>query len=89
VTKREVIVRFAVLATVVVLAGTGVGWLAHAQVNTWLGWGIMALAVVVVGLAAWASFTPNSRLFGAVITGKGARRKVLDRKSTRLNSSHR
>jgi peptidoglycan-N-acetylglucosamine deacetylase len=77
VTKREVIVRFAVVGTLIVLAGTGAGWYVHNQVDPWLGWGVMALAVVLVGLAAWACFTPNSRLFGAVITGKGVRRKVL------------
>ena len=55
-TKRALIVRFAVSATVVVLAGAA-GRLARARA----GWrrgsasGVMALAVVIVALAAWAS----------------------------------
>jgi peptidoglycan-N-acetylglucosamine deacetylase len=77
VTKREVIVRFVVLATLLVVAGTAGGWLVHREVDSWFGWAVMALSVVIVGLLAWACFTPNSRLFGPVITGKGVRRKLL------------
>jgi peptidoglycan-N-acetylglucosamine deacetylase len=65
--KRDVIVRFVILAAVWLTAAAVIG----EEVGGRPGEVVVAVAVLILITVAWATFTPNARLFGRVI-GLGA-----------------
>ena len=76
-TKGQVIRRYVALAVVVLAAIAALSVALARAHDPWLGWvtGI-AGAAAVLGVT-WNCFTANGPLFGGVITGRGARARIL------------
>ena len=62
--KRAVIRRFIGASALMIGAGAAVALVIGTALAGWAGWAIFALVCMLVLLWAWASFTPNSPLFG-------------------------
>jgi peptidoglycan/xylan/chitin deacetylase (PgdA/CDA1 family)/uncharacterized membrane protein YbhN (UPF0104 family) len=75
--KRAVIRRFIGASALMIGAGAAVALVIGTALAGWAGWAIFALVCMLVLLWAWASFTPNSPLFGRVVTGRGTNDRVL------------
>jgi peptidoglycan-N-acetylglucosamine deacetylase len=61
--KRDVIVRFVIAAAVWLTAAAVIG----KEVGGRPGEAVVAVAVLILIAVAWATFTPNARLFGKVV----------------------
>ena len=75
--KRAVIRRFVGASALAIAAGTAVGLVVGSALAGWAGWAIFGVVCMLVLVWAWASFTPNSPLFGRVVTGRGTNARVL------------
>jgi peptidoglycan/xylan/chitin deacetylase (PgdA/CDA1 family)/uncharacterized membrane protein YbhN (UPF0104 family) len=75
--KRAVIRRFIGASALMLGAGAAVALVIGSWLAGWAGWAIFALVCMLVLVWAWASFTPNSPLFGRVVTGRGTNDRVL------------
>jgi len=70
--KRDVIVRFVIAAAVWLTAAAVIG----KEIGGRPGEVVVAIAVLILIAVAWATFTPNARLFGKVI-GIGATERPM------------
>ena len=73
--KRAVVSRSVGASALTIAVGAlaaVVGW----AIVGWAGWAFFALVCLLVLIWAWASFTPNSPLFGKVVTGRGTHDRV-------------
>ena len=61
--KRDVIVRFVIAAAVWLTAAAVIG----KEIGSRPGEVVVAIAVLILMAVAWATFTPNARLFGKVV----------------------
>ncbi len=61
--KRDVIVRFVIAAAVWLTVAAVVG----EEIGGRPGEVVVAVAVLILMAVAWATFTPNARLFGRVV----------------------
>jgi peptidoglycan-N-acetylglucosamine deacetylase len=77
VTKRTVLLRFALLAAGLLAAAAVVGIGLSALVGGWAGAAAIAVAFTVLLLAGWGIFAHNSSLFGHVIDGPLVHDRVL------------
>jgi peptidoglycan/xylan/chitin deacetylase (PgdA/CDA1 family)/uncharacterized membrane protein YbhN (UPF0104 family) len=75
--KRAVIRRFVGASALAIAAGTAVGLVVGSALAGWAGWAVFGVVCMLVLVWAWASFTPNSPLFGRVVTGRGTNDRVL------------
>src|SRR4051794_41623688 len=75
--KRAVLRRFVVASALAIGVGSAVALVVGTALAAWAGWSIFGLVCMLVLLWAWASFTPNSPLFGRVVTGRGTNDRVL------------
>jgi peptidoglycan-N-acetylglucosamine deacetylase len=75
--KRAVVRRFVGASTVTIAAGAALAAVVGWALAGWAGWAFFALVCLLVVVWAWASFTPNSPLFGKVLTGRGTNERVL------------
>ena len=76
-TKSQVIRRYVSLAVLAFAAIGGIALLVARSLSPNLGWLAATAGVVTVLGITWNCFTANGVLFGAVITGRGARSRVL------------
>jgi peptidoglycan/xylan/chitin deacetylase (PgdA/CDA1 family) len=75
--KHAVLRRFVGAAAIALAAGAALAFFVGSAVAGWAGWAVFALVCLLVAIWAWASFTPNSPLFGKVLTGRGTSDRVL------------
>jgi peptidoglycan-N-acetylglucosamine deacetylase len=75
--KKAVVRRFVGASAVAIGAGAGLAFVVGNMVSGWAGWVMFIVVCVLVLTWAWASFTPNSPLFGRVVTGRGTNDRVL------------
>ncbi len=75
--KLEVLRRFIAASAVMIAAGGAIAFVVGSALAGWAGWAFFGLVCLVVLLWAYASFTPNSPLFGRVVTGRGTSDRVL------------
>jgi uncharacterized protein (TIRG00374 family) len=75
--KLAVVRRFVGASAVVIAAGGAVGLVVGSALVGWAGWALFGMVCLLVLLWAYASFTPNSPLFGRVVTGRGTNDRVL------------
>jgi len=75
--KRAVVRRFIGASAVMIATGAAVAAVVGTALAGWAGWAFFALVCLLVLTWAWASFTPNSPLFGKVLTGRGTHDRVL------------
>src|SRR5258705_4547921 len=75
--KRAVVRRFVGASAVMIAAGAALAAVVGWALAGWAGWAFFALVCLLVLVWAWASFTPNSPLFGKVLTGRGTNERVL------------
>ena len=75
--KRAVVRRFVGASAVMIAAGAALAAVVGWALAGWAGWAFFALVCLLVVVWAWASFTPNSPLFGKVLTGRGTNERVL------------
>jgi peptidoglycan/xylan/chitin deacetylase (PgdA/CDA1 family)/uncharacterized membrane protein YbhN (UPF0104 family) len=75
--KRAVLRRFIGASAIALAAGGALAFFVGSALAGWAGWAVFAIVCVLVAVWAWASFTPNSALFGRVVTGRGTNERVL------------
>jgi peptidoglycan/xylan/chitin deacetylase (PgdA/CDA1 family)/uncharacterized membrane protein YbhN (UPF0104 family) len=75
--KRAVVRRFIGASALTVGAGAAVALVIGTAIAGWAGWALFGFVCLLVLVWAWASFTPNSPLFGRVVTGRGTNDRVL------------
>ena len=75
--KRAVVRRFVGASALMIAVGAVLAAVVGWAIVGWAGWAFFALVCLLVLLWAWASFTPNSPLFGKVVTGRGTNDRVL------------
>jgi peptidoglycan-N-acetylglucosamine deacetylase len=75
--KLEVLRRFIAASAVMIAAGGAIAFVVGSALAGWAGWAFFGLVCLLVLLWAYASFTPNSPLFGRVVTGRGTNDRVL------------
>jgi peptidoglycan-N-acetylglucosamine deacetylase len=75
--KPAVVRRFVGASAVVIAAGAALAAVVGWALAGWAGWALFGLVCLLVVTWAWASFTPNSPLFGKVVTGRGTSERVL------------
>ena len=75
--KRAVVRRFVGASALAIASGAAVGLAVGSVLSGWAGWAVFAIVCGFVLIWAWASFTPNSPLFGRVVTGRGTNDRVL------------
>jgi uncharacterized protein (TIRG00374 family) len=75
--KLAVVRRFVGASAVVIAAGAAIAAVVGTALAGWAGWAIFGVICLAVVTWAWASFTPNSALFGKVVTGRGTNERVL------------
>ena len=75
--KPAVVRRFVGASAVVIAAGAAVAAVVGTALAGWAGWALFGVVCLLVVTWAWASFTPNSALFGKVVTGRGTNDRVL------------
>jgi peptidoglycan-N-acetylglucosamine deacetylase len=75
--KLEVLRRFVWTSAVVIAAGGAIALVVGSALAGWAGWAFFGIVCLLVLLWAYASFTPNSPLFGRVVTGRGTNDRVL------------
>jgi peptidoglycan/xylan/chitin deacetylase (PgdA/CDA1 family)/uncharacterized membrane protein YbhN (UPF0104 family) len=75
--KLEVLRRFIAASAVMIAAGGAIAFVVGSALAGWAGWAFFGLICLLVLLWAYASFTPNSPLFGRVVTGRGTSDRVL------------
>jgi uncharacterized protein (TIRG00374 family) len=75
--KRAVLRRFVGASALAIAAGAAVALVVGSALAGWAGWSIFGVVCMLVLVWAWASFTPNSPLFGRVVTGRGTNDRVL------------
>ena len=75
--KTQVITRYAALAAVVLLAIVALALALARARDPWLGWVTALGGLAAVLGVTWNCFTANGPLFGEVITGRGARSRIL------------
>ncbi len=75
--KRAVLRRFVGASALAIGAGAAVALVVGTALAGWAGWSVFGLVCMLVLIWAWASFTPNSPLFGRVVTGRGTNDRVL------------
>jgi uncharacterized protein (TIRG00374 family) len=75
--KLAVVRRFVGASAVVIAAGGALALVLGTALAGWAGWALFGIVCLLVLLWAHASFTPNSPLFGRVVTGRGTNDRVL------------
>jgi peptidoglycan/xylan/chitin deacetylase (PgdA/CDA1 family)/uncharacterized membrane protein YbhN (UPF0104 family) len=75
--KRAVVRRFIGASAMAIGAGAALALVIGSAVAGWAGWALFGCVCLLVLIWAWASFTPNSPLFGRVVTGRGTNDRVL------------
>ena len=75
--KRAVLRRFVGASALAIAAGAALAFVVGSALAGWAGWAMFGLVCMLVLVWAWASFTPNSPLFGRVVTGRGTNDRVL------------
>jgi peptidoglycan/xylan/chitin deacetylase (PgdA/CDA1 family)/uncharacterized membrane protein YbhN (UPF0104 family) len=75
--KLAVVRRFVGASAVVIAAGGALALVVGTALAGWAGWALFGMVCLLVLLWAYASFTPNSPLFGRVVTGRGTNDRVL------------
>jgi peptidoglycan/xylan/chitin deacetylase (PgdA/CDA1 family)/uncharacterized membrane protein YbhN (UPF0104 family) len=75
--KLAVVRRFVGASAVVIAAGGAMALVVGSALVGWAGWALFGMVCLLVLLWAYASFTPNSPLFGRVVTGRGTNDRVL------------
>ncbi|MDX6621006.1 MAG: peptidoglycan-N-acetylglucosamine deacetylase, partial [Gaiellales bacterium] len=75
--KLQVLRRFIGASAVVLAAGGALALVVGTALAGWAGWALFGIVCLLVLLWAYASFTPNSPLFGRVVTGRGTNERVL------------
>jgi uncharacterized protein (TIRG00374 family) len=75
--KPAVLRRFIGASALMISAGAALAAVVGWALAGWAGWAFFALVCLLVLIWAWASFTPNSPLFGKVLTGRGTHDRVL------------
>jgi peptidoglycan/xylan/chitin deacetylase (PgdA/CDA1 family)/uncharacterized membrane protein YbhN (UPF0104 family) len=75
--KRAVLRRFVGASAIAIAAGAALAIFVGSALAGWAGWALFGMVCLLVAIWAWASFTPNSPLFGRVVTGRGTNDRVL------------
>jgi len=75
--KLAVVRRFVGASAVIIAAGGALALVVGTFLVGWAGWALFGMVCLLVLLWAYASFTPNSPLFGRVVTGRGTNDRVL------------
>jgi peptidoglycan/xylan/chitin deacetylase (PgdA/CDA1 family)/uncharacterized membrane protein YbhN (UPF0104 family) len=75
--KRAVLRRFVGASAIAIAAGAALAIFVGSALAGWAGWAVFGMVCLLVAIWAWASFTPNSPLFGRVVTGRGTNDRVL------------
>ena len=75
--KRAVVRRFVGASAIALAAGAAAALVVGWALAGWAGWALFGVVCLLVLVWAWASFTPNSPLFGRVVTGRGTNDRVL------------
>ncbi len=75
--KRAVIRRFVGASALAIAGGAALALVLGSALAGWAGYAMFGIVCMFVLIWAWASFTPNSPLFGKVVTGRGTSDRVL------------